>query len=250
MATTEEQTMKNESPSYNIAVILAGGSGSRMGGDLPKQFLPLGGKTVLEQAVDAFEQNPHIHETAIVCAPAWKEKVEEMTERNPWRKLKQILPGGQERYHSSLSAINAYKDLRANLLFHDAARPLVSQRIIDDVCAALQHHRAVDVALPCTDTILQVKDGFIESVPDRNHLMHSQTPQAFRVEVIAQAYQNALQDPLFSTTDDCGVVLRYLPDVPVFIVPGEERNLKLTTPQDLPVLERLMRGDGRSCRNS
>lgn len=224
----------------NIAVILAGGSGSRMGGDLPKQFLPLGGKTVLELAVDAFEKNGNIHETAIVCAPEWKGKVQEMANKNHWHKLKNILPGGAERYHSSLSAINAYRNSGANLIFHDAARPLVSQRIIDDVCAALQNHRAVDVALPCTDTILQVKDGFIESVPDRNRLMRSQTPQAFRVEVIAQAYENALKDADFTTTDDCGVVLRYLPDVPVFIVPGEERNLKLTTPQDLLVLEGMV----------
>lgn len=221
----------------NIAIILAGGSGSRMGGVLPKQFFPLGKKTVLELAVEAFEQNAHIHETAIVCAPEWKEKVQDMAAQNHWRKLRNILPGGAERYRSSLSAIQAYQDSGANLIFHDAARPLVSQRIIDDVCAALEQHQAVDVALPCTDTILQVKDGFIESVPDRNRLMRSQTPQAFRAEVIAKAYENALKDADFTTTDDCGVVLRYLPEVPVFIVPGEERNLKLTTPQDLPVLE-------------
>ena len=235
--------MKNEKQTIairNIAIILAGGCGSRMGGDLPKQFLPLGGKTVLERAVDAFEKNAHIHETAIVCAPEWKEKVEAMAAQNPWSKLKNILQGGVERYHSSLSAINAYRNSHANLIFHDAARPLVSQRIIDDVCDALQQHRAVDVALPCTDTILQVKDGFIESVPDRNRLMRSQTPQAFRVEVIAKAYENALKDADFTTTDDCGVVLRYLSEIPVFIVPGEERNLKLTTPQDLSVLEGMV----------
>ena len=235
--------MKNEKQNSlyrNIAVILAGGSGSRMGGALPKQFLPLGGKTVLELVVDAFERNGNIHETAIVCASEWKGKVEEMAARNHWHKLKQILQGGKERYHSSLSAIQAYRNSGANLIFHDAARPLVSQRIIDDVCAALQQHQAVDVALPCTDTILKVKDGFIESVPDRNRLMRSQTPQAFRVEVIAKAYENALKDADFTTTDDCGVVLRYLPEVPVFIVPGDERNLKLTTPQDLPVLERMV----------
>ena len=235
--TNENQTI----PPRNIAIILAGGSGHRMGGDLPKQFLPLGGKTVLELAVDAFEKNTRIHETAIVCAPEWKEKVQEMANKNHWRKLKNILPGGKERYHSSLSAIKAYQNSGANLIFHDAARPLVSQRIIDDVCAALQQHQAVDVALHCTDTILKVKDGFIESVPDRNRLMRSQTPQAFRVEVIAQAYGNALKDPHFTTTDDCGVVLRYLPETPIYIVQGEERNLKLTTPQDLPMIRTLLK---------
>ena len=233
--TNENQTI----PPRNIAIILAGGSGHRMGGDLPKQFLPLGGKTVLEWAVDAFEKNARIHETAIVCAAEWQEKVEAMAAQSHWLKLKNILPGGKERYHSSLSAIKAYQNSGANLIFHDAARPLVSQEIINNVCAALQQHQAVDVAMPCTDTILKVKDGFIESVPDRNRLMRSQTPQAFRVEVIAKAYENALKDPHFSTTDDCGVVLRYLPEIPIFIVQGEERNLKLTTPQDLPMLEMM-----------
>lgn len=233
--------MKNENQNtpHNIAIILAGGSGNRMGGEMPKQFLPLCGKTVLEHSVDAFQQNDHIDEIAIVCAPDWKGKVEELAGMNPWCKLKKILPGGKERYHSTLSAIEAYRNSGANLIFHDAARPLVSQRIINEVAEALRHHRAVDVALPCTDTILKVKDGFIEGVPDRNTLMRSQTPQAFHIDVIAKAYEIALQDRNFSTTDDCGVVLRYLPEVPVFIVSGEERNMKLTHPQDWPLLETL-----------
>ncbi|MCM1531571.1 MAG: 2-C-methyl-D-erythritol 4-phosphate cytidylyltransferase [Bacteroides sp.] len=233
--------MNAKNSTYNIAVILAGGSGSRMGGDLPKQFLMLGGKTVLEYAVEAFEQNPHIHEIAVVCAPEWKAKVEELTARNAWTKLKKILPGGKERYRSTLSAVEAYRNTpNVNLIFHDAARPLLSQRIIDEVAQALKTHQAVDVALPCTDTILQVNGGFIQGVPDRNTLMRSQTPQAFALEVIAKAYDIALKDTNFTTTDDCGTVLRYLPEIPIFIVPGDERNLKLTHPQDLPVLERLV----------
>ncbi|MCM1042189.1 MAG: 2-C-methyl-D-erythritol 4-phosphate cytidylyltransferase [Bacteroides sp.] len=231
--------MKHEK--QNIAVILAGGSGNRMGGTLPKQFLMLGGKTVLEHAVEAFEKNPNIREIAVVCAPEWKAKVEELAARNAWTKLKKILPGGKERYRSTLSAVEAYRNTpNVNLIFHDAARPLVSQRIIDGVTQALKTHRAVDVALPCTDTILQVKDGFIQGVPDRNTLMRSQTPQAFSLEIIAKAYDIALTDKNFSTTDDCGTVLRYLPEIPIFIVPGDECNLKLTHPKDLPVLERLV----------
>lgn len=231
--------MKNENQNtpHNIAIILAGGSGNRMGGEMPKQFLPLCGKTVLEHSVDAFQQNEHIDEIAIVCATSWIGKVEELAGMNPWCKLKKILPGGKERYHSTLSAIEAYRNSGANLIFHDAARPLVSQRIINEVAETLRHHRAVDVALPCTDTILKVKDGFIEGVPDRNTLMRSQTPQAFHIDVIAKAYGIALRDKNFSTTDDCGVVLRYLPEVSVFIVQGDELNLKITYPQDLRLLE-------------
>ncbi len=226
----------------DIAVVLAAGNSNRMGGSLPKQFLELGGKTILEHAVDAFEANGNIHGIAIVSHPAWLEETERIATRNRWQKLQKILPGGKERHHSSLSAIDAYRSEEVNLIFHDAARPLVSRRIIDEVASALLHHQAVDVAIPCTDTVLQVKDGFIEHVPDRRTLMRSQTPQAFDAGLIAKAYDLALRDKDFSCTDDCGVLLRYLPGTPVFIVQGDERNLKLTRPQDLKLLEILLNG--------
>lgn len=104
------------------------------------------------------------------------------------------IEGGQERYHSSLSAIKAYEDTDVNLIFHDAVRPLVSQRILNDVIAALETYKAIDVAMPATDTIIQVNDRFIQEIPDRSKLMRGQTPQAFHLETIKHAYDIALQD--------------------------------------------------------
>ena len=203
----------------NVAVILAGGVGSRLGLSTPKQFFKVAGKMVRGAHHRYFrKQIQHIHEIAIVSNPFYISDFESIIIKNGWKKVKKILKGGQERYHSSLSAIKAYEDTDVNLIFHDAVRPLVSQRILNDVIAALETYKAIDVAMPATDTIIQVNDRFIQEIPDRSKLMRGQTPQAFHLETIKHAYDIALQDPAFKVTDDCGVVVKYLPEVPVYVV--------------------------------
>ena len=224
----------------NIAIILAGGVGSRLGMSTPKQFFKVAGKMVVEHTVDVFERNAHIDEIAIVSNPALISDFENIVLRNKWTKVKKILKGGSERYESSLSAIRAYQDEDVNLIFHDAVRPLVSQRIINDVVDALANYKAIDVAIPSADTIIEVdNDNFISNIPDRSRLRRGQTPQAFDRSVIEQAYDKALKDPDFKTTDDCGVVLKYLPEVPVYVVRGEESNMKLTYREDTYMLDKL-----------
>jgi len=223
----------------NIAVILAGGVGNRLGLSTPKQFFKVAGKMVIEHTIDTFERNPHIAEIAIVSNPFYVSDMENIVLRNGWRKVKKILKGGKERYDSSLSAIRAYAGRDVNLVFHDAVRPLVSQRIIDDVCAALLTHTAIDVTLPAVDTIIEAEGDRIAHIPDRSRLQRGQTPQAFRRDVIAEAYGRALRDPAFRVTDDCGVVVKYMPEVPVYLVPGEECNMKLTYKEDTYLLDKL-----------
>lgn len=223
----------------NIAIILAGGVGSRLGLSTPKQFFKVAGKMVLEHTVDAFESNPHIDEIAIVSNPFYISNIESAIIKNEWKKVKKILKGGAERYHSSLSAIKAYEGEEVNLIFHDAVRPLVSQRIINDVIDALQRYKAIDVAMPATDTIIETEGDFIRSIPDRSRLKRGQTPQAFEIETIRRAYEIALQDPQLKVTDDCGVVVKYLPDEPVYVVTGEESNMKLTYKEDTYLLDKF-----------
>lgn len=199
--------------------------------------------SILERSVWAFEAHPAIDEIAVVVHPDFLTEVSEMVSANGWRKVKHLLPGGRERYESSLAALRAYeKGPECNVLFHDAARPLVSSRMITDVVNALQNHQAVDVAVPVTDTILQTDDSgdFICAVPDRNTLRASQTPQAFRLSVIQEAYRRALASGPLATTDDCGVVLRFMPEIPIFIVPGEEANFKVTYPSDVTRLKQYL----------
>jgi 2-C-methyl-D-erythritol 4-phosphate cytidylyltransferase len=213
--------------------------GSRLGLSTPKQFFKVAGKMVVEHTVDAFECNPHIDEIAIVSNPFYVSDFESIVIKNGWKKVKRILKGGKERYESSLSAIKAYEGDDVNLIFHDAVRPLVSQRILDDVVKALNSYDAIDVAMPATDTIIEMEGDFIHQIPDRSRLQRGQTPQAFRLEIIDRAYEVALKDPLFKVTDDCGVVVKYLPHVPVYVVRGEESNMKLTYKEDTYLLDKF-----------
>ena len=235
---------------YYIAVILAGGIGARVGGGVPKQLLPLqDGKSVLEHAVDAFEQSPHIDEICIVMHPDYIMHAEQMLLANAWQKVRHIIPGGKERWESSVNAIRAFTPYTlhptpiTNLLLHDAARPFVSQDIIARVCESLEEHEAVTVAIPSTDTVYEMADDKVARIPQRSTIMRAQTPQAFRLELIAEAYTKALGVDSLSAeacatchlpaTDDCGVVFNHLPEVSVHIVLGEEQNKKITFKEDI-----------------
>lgn len=219
-----------------VAVLLAGGSGSRMGSERPKQFLEVKGKTILEWTIEAFHRHPLVDEIAIVSRADSMDEVAALA--RPYPKVRRILQGGKERYDSSLAAIRAYEDDECRILLHDAVRPLVSERIITDCIQGLNQYEAVDVAVPCTDTIIEVNEqGVISRIPKRASLRNVQTPQGFRRGTIRRAYEVALQDPAFQTTDDCGVVFRYLPDTPICVVEGEMTNIKITYPQDLLLLE-------------
>lgn len=225
----------------NIAVILAGGVGNRLGMNKPKQFLKVAGKTVLEHTVDTFQKHCKIDEIFIVMHASYVHDAEDMVMKNNWTKVKKVLNGGSERYESSLAAINACDNANVNLIFHDAVRPLVSERIIDDVVDALGKYDAVDVAVPAVDTIISLDNSkkFINDIPNRNYLNRGQTPQGFKYKIIKKAYEVALRDSGFTATDDCGIVRKYLPEVPIYVVNGEERNVKLTYPEDTFLLDKL-----------
>lgn len=225
----------------NIAIILAGGSGSRLSKDIPKQFMLVNGKQIIEYAIDTFEQCTRIDEICIVSKSDYLEHVKTLVQRNGYKKIKKVLAGGKERYDSSLAAINAYTDNSLNLLFHDAARPLVSERIINDCIDALNTYNAVNVAVKTTDTIIAVDDnGCIDFIPNRASLRNVQTPQCFKLGTIRKAYELAMKDPNFTATDDCGIVKHYLPQEPIFIVNGDYANIKITHKEDLIILQHLI----------
>ncbi|MBI9057445.1 MAG: 2-C-methyl-D-erythritol 4-phosphate cytidylyltransferase [Labilibaculum sp.] len=219
----------------NVAVILAGGSGRRMGGSLPKQFLVLGGKPIIQHSIEAFEKNTNIDEICIIIHSDFIQEIENILIEGQIQKVKHILPGGKERSDSSLAAINAYqKESNVSLIFHDAVRPFISQDIINNVIQEIKDGKSVAVAISTVDTIFQINEkNQIVSVPQRNLLRRAQTPQAFSYNVIKSAYDIALNDPHFVATDDCGVVLKYLPSESIFIVEGDESNIKITFEQDL-----------------
>jgi 2-C-methyl-D-erythritol 4-phosphate cytidylyltransferase len=230
-----------------VAVVLGGGVGQRFGATMPKQLLTLGGRTLVERCVAAFDQAPGIDEILVVMARGYTGPVETMLATAGYRKVTAVIEGGVNRPDSTRAALAAIAarepGARADdcgVLLHDAARPLVDQRIIADCVAALRVHDAAGVAVPASDTMVMTENGVMQSMPRRETLLRCQTPQCFRLPVITRAHELATADPGFSPTDDCGVVLRYLPDVDVHIVQGSERNMKITYPQDLAVAEALL----------
>lgn len=222
----------------NIAIILAGGSGRRMGGALPKQFLEVNNRTILEYTIDNFERAECIDEVAIVTHPDYVDKMQQIISSNPWKKVTQVLLGGKERTDSTLSALRAYTNENDRLLIHDGVRPMVSQQIIKKVCSALSEYNVVNLAIPAVDTIIEVKDGVMVAAPRRDLLRQVQTPQGFKRETLALAYEKALADPDFMATDDCGVVFKYHPASPIKIVDGETSNIKITYKEDLEILKK------------
>ena len=222
----------------NIAIILAGGSGRRMGGPIPKQFLEVNNRTILEYTIDKFEHAECIDEIAIVTHPDYVDKMQQIISSNPWKKVTQVLLGGKERTDSTLSALRAYTNEDDRLLIHDGVRPMVSQQIIQNVCSALSEYNVVNLAIPAVDTIIEVKDGVMVAAPRRDLLRQVQTPQGFKRQTLALAYEKALADPDFMATDDCGVVFKYHPASPIKIVDGETSNIKITYKEDLEILKK------------
>ena len=285
---------------HTIALILAGGTGSRFGSARPKQFTLVAGRTVLEHSIAAFEQSEEIDEIGIVAHPDHLDEVREILSRQPHPKVTQVVAGGKERQDSTLNGLRAFlredgtlkiqtnggeKDAissqnsavftpaglssgkspqatekspqlsaengelfaetplvfphnaEVRILIHDAVRPALSVSLIGRVCAALRSHAVANVVLPVVDTLIEVDaDGRMRRVPDRALLRRVQTPQGFHAPVLFEAYRRALADPDFRATDDCSVVFRYCPEIDIALVPGEERNLKLTYPEDLGLL--------------
>ncbi len=225
----------------NIAVILAGGVGRRVGATVPKQFLELCGKTVIDYSLATFNSHAEIDEIAIVTHAESYDRVADIVNNGGYSKVRRLLIGGAERYESSLAAVKAYQSAPCHLLLHDAARPLVSPRIITESVAALASHDAVAVVLPAKDTIYEVDDAHhLCRIPRREHLYHAQTPQSFLSTTIARAYALALSDASFTPTDDLSVVHRYCPSATIAIVIGDEENLKLTTPADISLIENIL----------
>jgi len=229
---------------HTVAVVLAGGSGERFGTSLPKQLLPLAGRPVIEHSVAAFEQAPGVDAILVVIAARYASQTADLLAGNGYRKLTKVITGGRTRVESTWRAIEELGSAECDVLFHDAARPLVDRQVIAGCVAALAEHRAVGVAVPSSDTIAVVSGGVVAGMPRRDSLVRCQTPQGFRLSVIRKAHQLAAADPRFGdlpATDDCGIVLRYLPDVKVHIAAGSERNIKITYPRDLAVAEALLR---------
>lgn len=223
------------------AIILASGTGERAKSHLPKQFIKVASKTLLEHTIEIFERNELINEIIIVTSALYRSLTEEIILKNNYKKITKILNGGETRSESSRIGVNSIEDNNSNsiVLIHDAVRPFLSQRIIYDCINALKNHDAVDVAIPSADTIIKVNDSLIiDEIPNRKQMMRGQTPQGFKLSLIKKAHLIAAQNNEKDVTDDCGLIVKYNLGK-VHVVLGEEENIKITYPEDIFLADKL-----------
>lgn len=223
-----------------IAIILASGVGARLGLDIPKQFFVIRNKTVLEYSILAFQKHNNIDEIIVVSHPDYISRVEEIVHKGNYSKVSQIIAGGKTRQESSSNGVFAVKDINAKVLIHDAVRPFVTERIIEDCITVLDEYKAVNVAVESSDTILEIdEDNCIKSIPQRKFLRRVQTPQGFDLQIIKKAHELASQKKDLSFTDDCGLVKEF-ELAKIKVVEGEEFNIKITYPSDIKIAENII----------
>ncbi|OGR06829.1 MAG: hypothetical protein A2511_08360 [Deltaproteobacteria bacterium RIFOXYD12_FULL_50_9] len=225
------------------AIIPAGGIGRRMGLTLPKQFSPLAGVPLLVHTLRCFENTPAIVEVVLVVPEEYRNQAAEMIVAYRLTKVTRIVPGGRERQDSVQAGLMALSTEIEFAVVHDAARPFITPALIERCLIAAVEAGAAMAAIPVKDTIKRVSDaGRIENTVDRQRLWQAQTPQVIRVDLLRRAFAVAAETD-FIGTDEAGL-LEHL-GLPMTVVMGSERNIKITTPEDLLLAEALLMKDER-----
>lgn len=219
-----------------IAIIVAAGRGKRLGSSLPKQFLKVRGRTILEMSVEAFEQNKYVDEIFVAANADYCELTEKLC--RGFSKLKKIVAGGAERQDSVRAALDCLRGENGIVLVHDAARPFVSEAVINAVIEGTADFDAAIPTVPAKDTIRQV-DGTGSRTLQRETLACVQTPQGFRISLLKHAFEKA-QAEGFLGTDDASLVERM--GINISMVQGEDANRKITTREDLETEMRIGTG--------
>lgn len=218
------------------AIVLAAGQGKRMGTKVQKQYLEVDGKPVLYYSLRAFEDSDLIDEIVLVVGANQKEYCErEIISKYHFQKVKAIVEGGMERYHS---VSNGLQEVNEGYVFiHDGARPFINEEILRRIYEEVLVHKACVVGMPVKDTIkIADANGFAETTPDRNLLWQIQTPQVFKTSIIKEAYKKLMESDTIKVTDDAMVVEQMLGNK-VKLVMGAYENIKITTPEDLKIAE-------------
>ena len=214
------------------AVLLMGGKGLRFGSQTPKQFHRLSGKPIYRVTLDAFLKC--VDEIVLSCDPDWIERVQKEVASLP---NVRCVVGGATRQESSYRGLKGFSVAPDVVLIHDAVRPFVSNEILRQNIALALEHGAVDTCIPTADTLVHSLDKMrVASIPDRSHYLRGQTPQSFSYRLILEAHERAVCN---DASDDCRLVLDL--GHPVWITPGSEANVKITTELDLFIAEQLFR---------
>lgn len=217
-------------------ILPAGGLGKRMGSKIPKQLLPLNGKPVYRYALETFAQMDKISEVVLAVPADWKSHFEKELQGFRFSHKLKIVIGGKERWESVRNGIEALSEKIDFALVHDVARPLISQSLILQVLETLETKGSCLVARPAVDTVKIAKSGKVERTIPRELVYLAQTPQAARVEIFKKLYKRIDDNPLdFLPTDEASILEHF--EEPVYVVPGNSQNDKLTTRADLERFE-------------
>ena len=229
----------------NIAVIFAGGVGSRMNSkEKPKQFLEMYNKPIIIHTIEYFENHPMIDAIAVVCVEDWIPYFEKLLFKFRIEKVKKIVPGGATKQLSIYNGLNAAKEIAGDeksvVLIHDGVRPLINEQIITDNIESVKKNGSAITTAVVKETILVVNEGTstIDYVPSRKNSRVARAPQSFWLDEILEAHNKALADGIKDCIDSCTMMQQYGHDL--FLVDGPGENIKITTPEDFYTMRAIL----------
>lgn len=228
-----------------VAAVLAGGSGTRMGTDIPKQFLEAGGVPFIIRSINAFIKHKSVDKCIVSVSASYIEYTKELIARFiETEKEIFVIEGGSTRSETLLNVLRFMKEKNiledSQVLTHDAVRPFINDRIISENIEAAKKYGACNTSIPAVDTMLFSEDGkFISSVPDRSRLFHAQTPQSFDAKRLYELILSIPYEDFNSLTDGCSVFSYH--GEKVFLVRGETYNIKITYPEDINRAENIIK---------
>lgn len=226
----------------NIALIIAGGSGARMQQDIPKQFLTVNERPVIVYTLEAFQNHAEIDAIAVVCIEGWEQVLSAYAAQFNITKLKYIVPGGkngQDSIRNGVYELEKHFDKDDIVLIHDAIRPMVSPEIISDCIVKTKQHGCAIATIPCAEAMMQTEDGVMStgSYP-RDNLKRTQTPQGFTVGGICDLHRRALEAGITNSVASCTLMIEM--GEQVYFSAGSEKNIKLTTVEDIDIFKALL----------
>ena len=235
----------------NCAIVLAGGKGTRMNSEIPKQFIVVGGKPLISYSLDVFEKSPFIDAIIIVTSQDYTGYMKALVKENGYKKIAGIALGGKERYDSVHSGLELIQTLMSSdeewlsgedyIFIHDGARPCVTAQIIYNCMQDVMEYKACVAAVPVKDTIkVADKAGMSVNTPDRSTLWQIQTPQVFEAGLIKEAYERLYNDTTAGNITDDAMVVETMLGESVKLYEGSYENIKITTPEDLKVAEAIV----------
>ncbi len=228
----------------NIAVIFAGGVGSRMNSkSKPKQFLEMHGKPIIIHTLELFEANDQVDARVVSCIESWIPYLNDLIERYGLKKVREVVPGGTTGqgsiYNGLCSAERAANGEKSIVMIHDGVRPLITQKTINDNIESVKTHNSAITCVPVQETVMVVrKDNSIDYIPDRSLSRLARAPQSFWLEDIIGAHRKAIAEGIDTFIDSCTMLQYY--GFEMYLIDGPKENIKITTPDDFYIMRAML----------